>query len=454
MMAAPKILPDFRLHGSVRDESAAPVKRRPTHVASMTTPRSSEIIVGLDLGSTKVTAVVGEVDFDGITILGVGNVPCRGLKKGVVSNIEWTVRSVKEAIEAAETMAGVEIQTVYAGVAGSHIRCQVSDGVAAVAGREVTPQDLERVLEGARAIPVDADRQILHALPREYIVDNQDGVRDPIGMSGVRLQVRVNLITAAQSCVQNVVRCVERCGLEVADVVLEPLASADAILSDDEKEIGVAVIDMGGGTTDLIIYADGGIAHASVIPAGGNNVTRDVSAGLRTPAAEAERLKRNFGCALGRMVADDEEIEVPGVGGHSPRKVARRVLSDIIEPRVEEIFSEARRRIEEAGLVDQISAGVVLTGGSVLMEGMIECAEEILGMPVRLGFPIGVKGIVQLVQGPQYATSVGLVRYGAQRLAEAAARAEASQFIPPAQRMAEPLAMKRNGFWSWFKAAF
>jgi cell division protein FtsA len=415
---------------------------------------SPEIIVGLDLGSTKVSAVVGEVDAEGITILGVGNVPCRGLRKGVVSNIEWTVRSIREAVEAAQTMAGVEIQSVYAGVAGSHVRSQVSDGVAAVSGREVTPADLERVLEGARAIPVDADRMILHALPREYLVDNQDGVRDPIGMSGVRLQVRVNLITAAQSCVQNVVRCVERCGLDVADVVLEPLASGDAVLSEDEKEIGVAVLDMGGGTTDLLIYADGGIAHTSVIPAGGNNITRDVSAGLRTPVAEAERLKRNFGCALGRMISDDEEIEVPGVGGHAPRKVARRVVSDIIEPRVEEIFSEARRRIEETGLVEQISAGVVLTGGAVLMEGMIECAEEILGMPVRLGFPVGVKGIVQLVQGPQYATGVGLVRYGAERIAEAAAREEAGGVVVSLERSVDASGARRNGFWNWFKAAF
>src|SRR6186997_1183723 len=385
---------------------------------------SSEIVVGLDLGTTKVSAVVGEVDQDGITILGVGNVPCRGLRKGVVSNIDQTVRSVREAIEAAETMAGVQIESVYVGVAGSHIRSQVSDGVCAISGREVTRADLERVLEGARAIPVDADRMILHALPREYVVDAQDGIRDPVGMSGVRLQVRVNLVTAATSCVQNVVRCVERCGLNVAAVVLEPLASSDAVLSEDEKEIGVAVIDIGGGTTDLLIYANGGIAHTSVIPAGGNNITSDVAAGLRTPMAEAERLKRNYGCALGRMIADDEEIEVPGVGGHSPRHAQRRLLSDIIEPRVEELFSEARRRMEQTGLLEEISAGAVLSGGATLMEGMVECAEESLGMPVRLGFPTGVKGIVQLVQGPQYATGVGLVRFGAGQIAEAYARSD------------------------------
>jgi cell division protein FtsA len=420
----------------------------------MRTPfTSSEIVVGLDLGTTKVSAVVGEVDADGITILGVGNVPCRGLRKGVVSNIEWTVRSIREAIEAAQTMAGVEIKTVFAGVAGSHIRSQVSDGVCAISGREVTRADLDRVLEGARAIPVDADRMILHALPREYVVDNQDGIRDPIGMSGVRLQVRVNLVTAATSCIQNVIRCVERCGLNVADVVLEPLASADAVLSDDEKEIGVAVIDIGGGTTDILLYADGGIAHTSVIPAGGNNITSDVAAGLRTPMAEAERLKRNYGCALGRMIADEEEIEVPGVGGHAPRRVARRLLSDIIEPRVEEIFSEARRRIEETGMLEQVSSGCVLAGGAALMEGMVECAEEILGMPVRLGFPVGVKGIVQLVQGPQYATGVGLVRYGAQQLADSHTRRDTRASERPDDIAAE-VAAQRNGFWSWLRAAF
>src|SRR3954454_11627839 len=388
--------------------------------AEMSTMASQgEIVVGFDIGTTKVCAVVGEIAEDGITILGVGSVPCRGLRKGIVSNIDWTVRSIKDAIEAAQTMAGVEIRTVYAGVAGSHIRSQSSDGVAAIAGGEVTRTDVDRVLEGARAIPVDADRQILHVLPREFVVDNQDGIRDPVGMGCVRLGVKVNLVTAATSCVQNLVRCARRCGLSVADVVLEPLASAEAVLSDDEKEIGVAVIDIGGGTTDLLLYVEGGIAHTSVIPVGGNNVTNDVAAGLRTPMGEAERLKRNFGCALGRMVADEEEIEVPGVGGHAPRKAARRVLSDIIEPRIEEIFALVRKRIEDTGMLEQLSAGAVLTGGAVLLEGMSEFAEEILGMPVRIGYPVGIRGITQLVQGPQFATGVGLVKFGAQALVNA-----------------------------------
>lgn len=424
---------------------------------SKTSCETSEIVVGLDLGTTKVSAVVGEVDADGITILGVGNVPCRGLRKGVVSNIDYTVRSIREAIDAAQTMAGVEINTVYAGVAGSHVRSQVSDGVCAISGREVTRTDVDRVLEGARAIPVDADRMILHVLPREFVVDNQDGIRDPIGMSGVRLQSRVNLVTAATSPVQNVTRCVERCGLNVADVVLEPLASAEAVLSDDEKEIGVAVIDIGGGTTDLMIYADGGICHTSAIPAGGNNISSDVAAGLRTPMAEAERLKRHYGCALGRMISEDEEIEVPGVGGHPPRRVQRRILGDIIEPRVEEIFSEVRRRIEETGMLEQISSGCVLTGGAALMEGMAECAEEILGMPVRLGFPIGVKGIVQLVQGPQYATGVGLVRYGAQHLLDPRGQHEQMVEVPAPSKfdgVASPTDRRRRNFWEWVKEAF
>lgn len=410
-----------------------------------------EIIVGLDLGSTKVSAVVGEVDADGITILGAGSVPCRGLRKGVVTNVDWTVRAIREAVDAAQNCAGYEIDTVYAGVAGSHIRNIPSHGMCAVSGREVTPSDVERVLEGARAVPVDADRMILHVLPKEYLVDNQDGIRDPIGMSGVRLQARVNLITAATSCVQNVVRCVERCGLDVADVVLGPLASADAVLSEDEKEIGVAVIDIGGGTTELLVYGDGGIAHSSVIPVGGNNITSDLAAGLRTPAGEAERLKRNYGCALSRMVGEDEEVEVPGVGGHAPRRVPRRFLSDVIEPRCEEIFHEVRRRMEEAGLVDGVSAGAVLTGGANLMEGMVECAEEVLGMPVRMGFPVGVTGLTQLVQGPQYAAGVGLLRFAARQLSEADARAESVIVSPTPPGASSSFG---RGLMGWLRGAF
>jgi cell division protein FtsA len=430
--------------------------RLPTGMS--TAASQGEIVVGLDIGTTKVCAVVAEVDAgDGITILGVGMVPCRGLRKGIVANIDWTVRSIRDAIESAQTMAGVEIRTIYAGIGGSHVRSSGSDGVAAIAGGEVTRSDVERVLEGARAIPVDADRQILHVLPREYTVDSQDGIRDPIGMAGVRLGVKVNLVTAATSCVQNVIRCAERCDLTVADVVLQPLASAEAVLSDDEKEIGVAVVDIGGGTTDVLLYVDGGIAHASVIPVGGNNITSDIAAGLRTPMAEGDRLKRLSGCALGRMVADDEEIEVPGVGGHAPRKTARRVLSDIIEPRVEEIFAVVRKRIEDTGMLEQLSAGVVLTGGAVLLQGMSEFAEEILGMPVRIGMPTGVKGITQLVHGPEFATGVGLVKYGARAIGIEAAQpvtAPAAAQRARAASAAEVAEARKSGFWEWIKAAF
>jgi cell division protein FtsA len=428
--------------------------------------RISEIVVGLDVGTTKVSAVVGEVSEDGITILGLGSVPCRGLRKGIVSNIDWTVRSIRDAVDAAQTMAGVEIRTVYAGVAGSHIRSQTSDGVAAIAAGEVTKADVERVLEGARAIPVDADRQILHVLPREFLVDTQDGIRDPIGMNGVRLGAKVNLVTAATSCVQNVVRCAERAGLAVADVVLEPLASAEAILSDDEKEIGVAVVDIGGGTTDILIYVDGGIAHAAVIPVGGNNITSDIAAGLRTPMAEADRLKRMSGCACARMVAEDEEIEVPGVGGHNPRRAPRRMLADIIEPRVEEIFAVVRKRLEDVGMLEQLSAGVVLTGGAVLLEGMAEFAEEILGVPVRIGYPSGIRGITQLVNGPQHATAVGLVKYAAAALLSDQSHETPAPVAAPSHSMiraatpketAEVAATANAGgsrLWDWLKAAF
>ncbi len=432
-----------------------------------------EIVVGLDIGTTKVSAVVGEVDPDGVTILGAVSVPCRGLRKGVVSNIDWTVRSIREAVEATAHMAGVEVVTVYASVGGDHVRCVESDGVAAVSGGEVGRRDVERVLEGARAIPVDSDRQILHVLPREFTVDNQDGIRDPIGMAGVRLGVKVNLITAATGCVQNVIRCAERCELTVGDVVLGSLASAESVLSEDEKEIGVAVIDMGGGTTDLLLYVDGEIAYSNVLRAGGMNVTADIAAGLRTPMGEAERIKRNYGCALGRMVGDDEEIEVPGVGGHLARRVPRRVLSDIVEPRVEEIFAVIRKRIEDSGLLEQLSAGVVLTGGGALLSGMTEVAEEILGMPVRLGTPVGVSGLAQLVQGPQWSTAVGLVQFGGRALASsrhvpiATSREREAALDPRGSKGRAAAAPTQEEFsaadigkrepsriWSWFKQAF
>ena len=337
-------------------------------------------------------------------------------------------------------MAGVKVETVYVSVAGEHVRSMMSDGVAAVTGTEVGMGDQGRALEGARAVPIDSDRQIIHALPREYLVDNQDGIRDPVGMSGVRLQVRVNLITAASACVRNVVRCVERRGLGVAEVVLAPLASSIAVLSEDEKELGIGVIDIGGGTTDFVAYCDGGVEHACVLPVGGANVTTDIGAGLRAPLAEAERLKQRFGCALGRLVHDDEEVEVTGVGSHGPRRIPRRVLADIIEPRMEEIFAEIRQRIEDWHLVDQLSAGIVLTGGSVQMDGITDLAEEVLGLQVREAEPAPLRGLTNFVEAPQFSTAVGLVEYAALRLREAPAAEEA------------PVPVKKSsGFWGWLR---
>lgn len=376
----------------------------------------NDIIAGLDLGTTKVCAIVAEQTEDGLDIIGIGSVPSKGLKKGVVVNIESTMHAIRAAVEQAETMAGVEINAVYAGIAGSHVSGMNQEGVAAIQTREVTQEDVQRVLEQAKAIPLPGDRQVLHVLPQEYIVDDQDGIREPVGMSGVRLEARVHMVTAANTAVANLKKCAERCGLYVSDVVLQPLASADAVLSDDEKEIGVALIDIGGGTTDIIIYVDGAVVHTSVIPIGGINLTNDIATGLRTPMAEAERIKIKYGCASTHMVDDEETIEVPSVGGRPPRVLPRRVLCDIIEPRVEEIFQACRHVIVETGYADMLASGVVITGGTTLLDGMPEHAESIFQLPARRGAPTGIGGLIDVVRSPAYATGVGLVKYGASHL--------------------------------------
>ena len=378
----------------------------------------NDIIAGLDLGTTKVCTIVAEQTEDGLDIIGIGSVPSKGLKKGVVVNIESTVQAIKAAVEQAETMAGVEINAVYAGIAGSHVRGMNQEGVAAIQTREVTREDVERVLDQAKAVPLPGDRQVLHVLPQEYIVDDQDGIKEPVGMSGVRLEARVHMVTAANTAVTNLKKCAERCGLHVSDVVLQPLASAEAVLSDDEKEIGVALVDIGGGTTDVIIYVDGAVVHTSVIPIGGINLTNDVATGLRTPMAEAERIKIKYGCSATHMVDEDETIEVPSVGGRRPRVLPRRILCDIIEPRVEEIFQACRHVIVETGYADMLASGVVITGGTTLLDGMPEHAESIFRLPVRRGTPSGVGGLIDVVRSPSFATGVGLVKYGAQHLLE------------------------------------
>jgi len=379
----------------------------------------NELIAGLDLGTTKVCVIVGEQVDDGIDIIGFGSVPSKGLKKGVVVNIESTVQAIRAAIDQAETMAGCEIGTVYAGIAGSHVRGLNKEGVAAIKEREVSRSDVQRVLEQSRAIPLPGDRQVLHVLPQQYIVDDQDGISEPVGMNGVRLEARVHVVTAASTSVQNIIKCAERCDLNVAEVVLEPLASAEAVLSEDEKEIGVAVIDIGGGTTDVMIYTDGAAVHTAVIPMGGLNLTSDVATGLRTPLAEAERIKIKYGCADSSMLEPDETIEVPSVGGRPPRVLDRDVLVQIIEPRAEEIFSAVHHVLCETGYIDLLASGAVICGGSTLLDGMPELAEQILGIPVRRAAPVGVGGLADVVKSPTYATAVGLVKYGAKRIQSA-----------------------------------
>jgi cell division protein FtsA len=374
--------------------------------------KKGELIVGLDIGTTKITCIVGELTPDGLDVVGIGTQPSRGLRKGVVINIDATVASIRRAVEEAELMAGCEITSVYAGIAGGHIRGFNSQGVVAIKDQEVRQSDLERVLDAARAINIPQDREILHVLPQEFIIDEQDGIREPLGMSGVRLEAKVHIVTAAASSAQNIIKCCAKTGLSVADIVLEPLASAEAVLADEEKELGVALVDIGGGTTDLAIFVNGAIQHTSVIPIGGGHLTNDIAVGLRTPMQEAERIKVRHGSAQSGLLDRDETIEVPSVGGRPPRVLSRRILCEIIEPRVEEIFQLVRHEIQKAGHEDLLASGVVLTGGSTLLHGMPELAEEVLGLPVRRGVPRGVGGLVDVVKSPQYATAVGLLHYG------------------------------------------
>ncbi len=375
--------------------------------------KHGELIVGLDIGTTKICAIVGEVTAQGgIDIIGIGSHPSKGMRKGVVINIESTVNSIKRAVEEAELMAGCEISTVFAGIAGGHIKGINSHGVVAVKDKEITKSDVDRVIDAAKAIAIPMDREVLHILPQEFIVDDQDGIREPIGMNGVRLEAQVHIVTGAVSSAQNIVKCANRCGLNVADIVLEQLASSEACLTEDEKELGVALVDIGGGTTDLAIYSEGAIVHTSVLAVGGNHLTNDVAVGLRTPTHEAEKIKQKYGCAMASMVERDETIEVPSVGGRKPRVLSRQILCEIIEPRVEEMFMLVQRELQKSGYEDLLASGVVITGGTTLLEGMPELAEDVLGLPVRRGLPRGISGLVDVVRSPMYSTGVGLVLYG------------------------------------------
>lgn len=377
--------------------------------------KKSNIVVGLDIGTSKVCAVVGEMSEQGVEIIGMGTHASQGLRKGVVINIESTVGSIKKAVEEAELMAGCEINSVFTGIAGGHIKGFNSHGIVAVKNKEVTQRDVERVIDAAKAVAIPMDREVLHILPQDYIIDDQDGIKEPLGMSGVRLEAKVHIVTGAVTSAQNIIKCCNRTGLNVADIALEPLASAEAVLTEEERELGVALVDMGGGTTDIAVYHDGSVKHTAVLAIGGNHLTGDIAAGLRTPFGDAERIKQRYGYAKTSMVTKDERVEVPSVGGRNPRTVSRQILCEIIEPRLEEIFQLIRREIAKSGYEGSLASGIVMTGGSTLLPGMIEMAEQGFGIPVRLGVPSHVVGLVDVISSPIYATGVGLVLYGMKR---------------------------------------
>jgi len=400
--------------------------------------KKDSLVVGLDIGTTKICTVVGEVSNGQVNIIGLGTFPSKGLRKGVVVNIESTVQSIKKAVEEAELMADCHITSVYAGIAGGHIKGINSHGVIAIKNREITSHDVKRVIDAASAVAIPMDREIIHIIPQEYIVDDQDGIKDPVGMSGVRLEGKVHIVTGAITSAQNIIKCANRAGLDVNDIVLEQLGSSDAVLSPEEKELGAAIVDIGGGTTDLVIFSNGSIRHTAVFSLAGSHITNDISVGLRTPVEEAEKIKIRYGCALASMVRKDETIEVPSVGGRKPRILSRQTLAEIIEPRVEEILSLVRDEVVRMDYGNLLASGVILTGGSAILEGMAELAEQVFNLPVRRGTPIGIGGLVDLVNSPIYATGVGLVLYGSRNIAQSRFKVgEGNVFSKVTQRMKE-----------------
>ena len=369
--------------------------------------------MGLDIGTTKICTVVGEMSGSDINIIGIGTHPSIGLRKGVVVNIESTVESIKKAVEEAELMAGCEISNIYAGIAGGHITGFNSRGIVAIKGAEVVQSDVDRVIDAARAVAIPMDREVIHVLPQEFIVDDQPGIQNPIGMSAVRLEAKIHIVTGAVTSAHNIVKCANRAGLDVCDIVLESLASGEAVLTEEEKQLGTALLDLGGGTTDLAIFAGNNIKHTFVLALGGNNLTNDIAVGLRAPVTEAEKIKIKYGTCVARNINTEETIEVPGMGGRKPRKLPRQILGEVLEPRMEEIFTLVKREIYRAGMENAMTSGSVLTGGTSLLEGVIEVAESVFNLPTRLGKPQGISGLVDVVNNPMYATGVGLVLYGA-----------------------------------------
>lgn len=403
------------------------------------------IIVGLDIGTSKVVALVGELKGAGeLEVIGIGSHPSRGLKRGVVVNIDSTVQSIQRAVEQAELMAGVEINAVFTGIAGSHVRSLNSHGIVAIKDKEVTQGDVARVMDAAQAVALPADQRIVHVIPQEFIIDNQEGIRDPIGMSGIRLEARVHIVSGAESAAQNIVKCVQRCGLDVEDIVLEQWASSYAVLTEDEKDLGVCLVDIGGGTTDIAVFSGGALRHTAVIPIAGDQVTNDIAVSMRTPTQYAEEIKISYACALSQLANPDETIEVPSVGDRPPRRLARQTLAEVVEPRYEELYNLIRDELRRSGFEEAIAAGIVLTGGSAKMEGAVELAEEVFHVPVRLGMPQGVAGLGDVIRNPIHATGVGLLLY---------ARA---QMTPTAERKAA-ITTVNNVFGrmkSWFQGSF
>ena len=379
--------------------------------------KPSNVIVGLDIGTTKICCIIGEInDQGGLDVIGIGTHPSKGLRKGVVVNIESTVESIKNATEEAELMSGFEIESVYVGIAGGHIKGFNSHGVIAVKNKEISEADVNRVIDAAKAVAIPMDREVIHVIPQEYIVDDQDGIKTPLGMSGVRLEAKVHIVTGAVTSAQNIVKSVTRAGLRVNDIVLEQFASSKAVLSSDEKELGVAMIDIGGGTSDLAIFFQEAIKHTYVLAIGGNHVTNDIAIGLRTPVFEAERIKKEYGCALTSLINGKETIEVPSVGDRENRILSRHLLSEIIEPRLDELFTLIKMEVAKSGHNELITSGIVLTGGSAIMAGMVEVAEKIFELPVRRGIPKSIGGLVDVVNSPMYATAVGLLFYGMEKI--------------------------------------
>jgi len=375
--------------------------------------KKGDIIVGLDIGTSKICAIVGALGEENeIDIIGIGIHPSKGLKKGVVVNIDSTVDSIKKAIEEAELMAGIEIDSAYVSITGSHIKGLNSHGIIAIKNKEVVQSDIERVIDAAKAMAMPFDREIIHVLSQEFVIDEQDGIKDPLGISGVRLEGKVHIVTGAATSLQNIVKCVNKGNIEVKDIVLDQLASSEAVLTPDEQELGVVIVDIGGGTTDIALFYDGSVRHTSVLPIGGNHVTNDIAIGLKTPSVEAEKIKKRYGCAMTSLVKEDETIEVPSVGGRMPRTLSRKILSEIIEPRIKELFTLVKKELLMSGFNELIASGVVITGGAAIMEGMSEIGEQTFELPVRVGMPIGIGGLVDVVNSPMYATGVGLVLYG------------------------------------------